>query len=61
MSQIIQITKKKTSSNFFAAETGDAKNAPVSDKGFKAADMIGLSWIFTDDPRLHFTSMRGGV
>lgn len=59
MSQIMQIAKEKTPSNFSAEKLGDAKNAPIAISEIKAADMIGLSWIFFDYPPIEFLK-RGG-
>lgn len=55
MSQVIQITKEKSTNSFSVLEYGDAKNASFSSSKLTANDAIGLSWVFLDNPVSYLT------
>ena len=54
MSQIIQLTKEKSTNSFSELGYGDAKNAPFSNIELTANDAIGLSWIFLDNNAISY-------
>ena len=48
MSQIIQIAKEKSPDSFSVSEY--VKSTPFSNNHITAYDVVGLSWVFLDDP-----------
>ena len=59
MNQVTLVTHASPENTIPGLKYGDAKNAPVTFRpGVKAADMIGLTWVFTDndDHNYHYSS-----
>ena len=53
MSQIIQIAKEQQPSDFSQLKFDDAKNTSNFSQRISAIDMLGMSWIYLDNPELH--------
>ena len=49
----MQIAKEKHPSDSSLLTYGDAKNTPYLSQELSAMDMLGLSWIYLDNPELH--------
>ena len=49
----MQIAKEQQPSNFTQLKFDDAKNASNFNQEISAIDMLGMSWVYLDNPELH--------